>query len=339
MVAPPKPAKAQGQCEDAVAWVDDGTRKPIPQPPETFMLGNLPDIDSVKSLPSIRHLAQLYGPIYQLRLGGKLMIFVSSQKLAHYLCNEDRFEKVLSSPLVQVRNFAGDGLFTAYAGEHNWTLAHRILIPAFGPIAIKKMQPMMTEIIAQMLVRWETHAGQPFEASDQFTRLTLVSTRTMKTARDRARSSRTRLLEAVYSHLPQDTIGWCAFRYRFNSFFTDRHAEFIDIMVKLLVESGVRSRRPGILNSLMFGSDREYQANIAELHKQCDEIVAARRANPDPEAHDLLNNMILDKDPKTGEHLSDDNIRYQMVTFLIAGHETTSGMLSFATYYLLKNPR
>jgi cytochrome P450 / NADPH-cytochrome P450 reductase len=43
-------------------------------------------------------------------------------------------------------------------------------------------------------------------------------------------------------------------------------------------------------------------------------------------------------DPVTGEKLSDENIGYQMVTFLIAGHETTSGLLSFATYLLLKNP-
>lgn len=109
-------------------------------------------------------------------------------------------------------------------------------------------------------------------------------------------------------------------------------------MVKLLAESGARARRPGIVQSLMWSNESEYRANIAELHRQCDEIVAARRKNPDPNAHDLLNNMILDSDPKTGEHLSDENIRFQMVTFLIAGHETTSGMLSFATYYMLKNP-
>lgn len=28
----------------------------------------------------------------------------------------------------------------------------------------------------------------------------------------------------------------------------------------------------------------------------------------------------------------------QLITFLVAGHETTSGMLTFSTYYLLKNP-
>lgn len=101
----------------------------------------------------------------------------------------------------------------------------------------------------------------------------------------------------------------------------------------------MRARRPDLVKKMMFRNEAEYFENVKELHRQCDEIVAERRAHPDPEAKDLLNNMILDKDPKTGEQLSDDNIRFQMVTFLIAGHETTSGMLSFATYYMLKNPR
>ena len=49
--------------------------------------------------------------------------------------------------------------------------------------------------------------------------------------------------------------------------------------------------------------------------------------------------MIHGKDPETGYQLSDENIRYQMVTFLVAGHETTSGLLSFTIYFLLKNPQ
>ena len=48
--------------------------------------------------------------------------------------------------------------------------------------------------------------------------------------------------------------------------------------------------------------------------------------------------MLTGVDKQTGEGLPDDNIRAQCITFLIAGHETTSGLLSFAIYYLLKNP-
>lgn len=38
------------------------------------------------------------------------------------------------------------------------------------------------------------------------------------------------------------------------------------------------------------------------------------------------------------QRLDDENIRYQIITFLIAGHETTSGLLSFAIYFLMNNP-
>ena len=48
--------------------------------------------------------------------------------------------------------------------------------------------------------------------------------------------------------------------------------------------------------------------------------------------------MLTGRDPGTGRGLSDENIRYQIVTFLIAGHETTSGLLSFAIHLLLKHP-
>jgi cytochrome P450/NADPH-cytochrome P450 reductase len=41
----------------------------------------------------------------------------------------------------------------------------------------------------------------------------------------------------------------------------------------------------------------------------------------------------------SGKGLSHENIRNQLVTFLIAGHETTSGMLSFLFHYLLSTPR
>ena len=48
--------------------------------------------------------------------------------------------------------------------------------------------------------------------------------------------------------------------------------------------------------------------------------------------------MLAGVDKQTGESLSDENIRYQIITFLIAGHETTCGMLSFALYFLVNNP-
>ncbi|OCF40576.1 hypothetical protein I317_05586 [Kwoniella heveanensis CBS 569] len=248
------------------------------------------------------------GPTYKLQLLDEV-VFTGDYELVRVLCDQTKFEKKIPRALMEVRAFAGDGLFTSFGRqEKNWNIAHRILLPAFGPLAIKKMQPQMMEMITQMLLHWEHHAGQPFEAAEAYTRLTF------------------------------DTIGWCAFKYRFNLFHTENMHPFIEKMSILLAEAGNRARRPELLKKVMYRSEAEYWANIKILHDLCDEIVAQRRKNPDPEAKDLLNNMIYDVDPQTGEHLSDENIRYQMVTFLIAGHETTSGMLSFATYFMLKHP-
>jgi len=52
----------------------------------------------------------------------------------------------------------------------------------------------------------------------------------------------------------------------------------------------------------------------------------------------MLGAMMTGVDRATGEQLDDVNIRYQINTFLIAGHETTSGLLSCAIYALLKHP-
>jgi hypothetical protein len=45
------------------------------------------------------------------------------------VCDEKRFSKTVSGPLEQIRNGVEDGLFTAYPGEHNWEIAHRVLMP------------------------------------------------------------------------------------------------------------------------------------------------------------------------------------------------------------------
>lgn len=48
--------------------------------------------------------------------------------------------------------------------------------------------------------------------------------------------------------------------------------------------------------------------------------------------------MLETAHPRTGERLDPVNVRHQVLTFLVAGHETTSGALSFALYHLTRSP-
>lgn len=72
---------------------------------------------------------------------GRQPCFISSHELFADACDETRFEKALVGPLVKLRDVVGDGLFTAMPGEENWAIAHRTLMPAFGPLPIQSMFP------------------------------------------------------------------------------------------------------------------------------------------------------------------------------------------------------
>jgi len=281
--------------------------KSIPQPKKAFLIGNLKEIDPEKSLESFIRLQKLYGDIYRLSMYNLHFVVVSSQEITNFVFDESKFEKHIDPALEELRAAAGDGLFTARGSEPNWKLAHKILMPAFGPQAIRDMFPSMMDICSQLILRWQRFAGEEIDVCDNLTRLTL------------------------------DTIALCCFNYRFNSFYQTKMHRFVDAMVYTLMESGRRSQRLPFQNALMRKSTRRFRDSIAYLHQICDEVILERREHPN-DVNDLLNRMINGKDPETGYQLPDENIRYQILTFLIAGHETTSGLLSFTLYYLLKNP-
>jgi hypothetical protein len=44
-------------------------------------------------------------------------------------------------------------LFTAHGHEPNWAIAHRILIPAFGPLSVRGMFDQMFEISSQLILK------------------------------------------------------------------------------------------------------------------------------------------------------------------------------------------
>ena len=64
---------------------------------------------------------------------------VSNHELFDEICDEKRFTKAVSPALSELRLALHDGLFTAHTGEHAWEVAHRILVPSFGPLAIRDM--------------------------------------------------------------------------------------------------------------------------------------------------------------------------------------------------------
>lgn len=115
---------------------------PIPQPPPSMFLGNFLDMDPAFPSRPLQRLAEIHGEIYQLALGDRIIV-LSSQRLVDEISDQDRFHKDVNRTLREVRALTGDGLFTSahedgkvIKREENWWRAHRLLVPAFGPLGV-----------------------------------------------------------------------------------------------------------------------------------------------------------------------------------------------------------
>lgn len=65
--------------------------------------------------------------------------------------------------------------------------------------------------------------------------------------------------------------------------------------------------------------------------------IADRRQNPDPERSDILS-LLLTAQDETGQSMSDRELRDEMMTLLIAGHETTASAIAWALYWIHRQP-
>lgn len=121
-----------------------------------------------------------------------------------------------------------------------------------------------------------------------------------------------------------DTIGLCAFNFRFNEFYSDEAHPFAKQMAETLVESGKRANRTTIGNYMHRRDEQRRQENIAKMWDLCDKIIAERKKNPQPDVNDVLNVMLGVNDGENEGSLDQENIRYNMTTFLVyytVGHE------------------
>src|ERR1700692_4039568 len=283
---------------------------PIPQPPTKPVVGNMLSLDTKAPVQHLVRRAKEVGTIFRPEKMGAPLVIVSGPELVEELSDEKRFDKAVRGSLRRVRAIGGDGLFTADTSEPNWSKAHNILLQPFGNRAMQSYHPSMVDIAEQLVKKWERlNADEEIDVVHDMTALTL------------------------------DTIGLCGFDYRFNSFYRRDYHPFVESLVRSL-ETIMMIRGLPLENWWMQKRRRDLAADVAFMNKMVDEIVAERRVNTEvaSDKKDMLAAMMTGVDRSTGEQLDDVNIRYQINTFLIAGHETTSGLLSCTLYALLKHP-
>ncbi|MFF6815464.1 cytochrome P450 [Streptomyces sp. NPDC012403] len=285
----------------------------IPHPPYRLpLLGDVVGASRRTPVQDSLKYARRLGPVFRRNAFGKEFVFTWGAGLVADLADESRFAKHVGLGVANLRPVAGDGLFTAYNHEPNWQLAHDVLAPGFSREAMAGYHPMMLAVAERLTEHWDRAAagGRPVDVPGDMTKLTL------------------------------ETIARTGFGHDFGSFERSRPHPFVTAMVGTLTYAQRLNSVPAPLSPLLLRrAGRRNAAHIARLHRIVDEVVRSRRAGGGGGGGgDLLDRMLETAHPETGERLSAENVRRQVITFLVAGHETTSGALSFALHYLSREP-
>jgi flavodoxin len=226
-------------------------------------------LGSETPLQNMMKLAREFGPIFRLSFPGASIQVISSYELVADACDETRFEKKVTQALMNLRALGGEGLFTVESDDPKWGKAHRLLMPAFSPAAMRNYHDGMLDVADQMLTRWARFGPETdIHVSDDMTRLTL------------------------------DTIALCGFSFRFNSFYQTQLHPFVDSMVRALEEAGNRTRRLPVQTQLMLRTRRQFEADTGYLRELTQQLIAKRRAlRPDEAPRDILSLMLEAVDP------------------------------------------
>lgn len=289
----------------------------VPGPKPYPILGNLLEL---------RHPGGAVGAIEGLheKYGG-LFAFYASGKRAYFCADADMVSEMYSSPEIfakivegrgGLRNLAdksvGSALFTASDNDPLWHQAHRILAPAFSTAALKNYYGRLVEVADDFLNHLERlKPGESFLATDLMTRMTF------------------------------EAISYAAFNQRYGAVDSVNLPPFVEAMNDVLTDAMAEPKR--LLPEVFYGEARRRRVAADQIMlNEVEKIIAQRQsamAKGEPVPTDLLQIMLTTPDTVTGQKLPSDNIRGQLIVLLIAGHETTSGMLAYALYYLWKNPQ
>ncbi|NMM87549.1 cytochrome P450 [Rhodococcus sp. SRB_17] len=284
----------------------------IPHPARRLpIVGDVLGINIRTPLQNSVSIGRELGPIFERYVLGNRFVFVSGADMVAELSDESRFVKHLAPGVKALRGIGGDGLFTAYNHEPNWGKAHNLLAPAFSQAAMRSYHRTMLDVASELVGYWDKHgSNSAVDVSADMTKLTL------------------------------ETIGRTGFSYSFDSFDREEPHPFVKAMIGALSHSQqttfIKSTAVGRL--LARRADRRDEVRKAYMAEVVDEVIRARRDNPGGAHEDLLELMLRAARENDPNRIDELNIRHQVVTFLVAGHETTSGALSFALYYLAKNP-
>jgi len=238
----------------------------------------------------------LHGDVFQLDIG---------RRKWNILAHPEAVKQVFTAPPSVMHAGKGNEILATLLGDHSVLLLdekehmrqRKLLLPAFHGEKLAK-QTATIEHIASLQVESIPH-GQPFSMRDQSQEIALEV-----------------ILEVV--------LGTAA--------TGAEHDRLADATKRMLewISSGLR-----LVASQMFGPrsaviKRMYRPVLKPLDDALYDLIGKRRKARDLEDRDDILSMLLTASDEDGKAMTDQELRDELVTLIVAGHETTATALAWA---------
>lgn len=245
-----------------------------------------------------------YGDVICSRFGPWRFYTVFQPAHVQHVLHDHHDNYVKGALVARARILIGDGLVTSEGTL--WRRQRRTIQPAFHRPSIVTLAPAITAGVETMLAGWNRRAadGAPLDLAAEMTRLTL------------------------------DIAGMAFFGVELGD-------EARRVGDALRVALAYLNRRLTSLLPLPTALPLPQALRFRRARDTLDRLVAdviQRRRRAGAADRNMLSLLLAARDPETGEAMSDRQVRDEVMTFVLAGHETTALTLTWALYLLARHP-
>ncbi|RZC62332.1 hypothetical protein C5167_024094 [Papaver somniferum] len=259
-----------------------------------------------------------YGGIFRLNFGPKSFLIVSDPAIAKHIL-KDNSKAYSKGILAEILEFVmGTGLIPA-DGEV-WRVRRRAVVPALHQKYVAAMIGLFVSATDRLCKKLDAAAsdGEDVEMESLFSRLTL------------------------------DVIGKAVFNYDFDSLEND--TGIVDAVYTVLREAEDRSVSPIPLWNIPVWKDisprqRKVSEALNLINNILDDLIAICKRMVEEEELQFHEEYMNEQDPSilhfllaSGDDVSSKQLRDDLMTMLIAGHETSAAVLTWTFFLLSKEP-
>jgi cytochrome P450 len=270
-------------------------------------------------LPWLDELAGRYGNVFSMtlpRLTGPLVIFADPAAIRDLFTGDPHTLNAGQANIILKPILGKDSLLLLDGERH--LRERRLMLPPFHGERMKAYGDTMRDVTLREVERWPVGRAFPVHESTQSITLDVIM----------------RTIFGVDSHDPRVSALRDAL-VKFTTLGTSRVGTAFMLMTPPEHAPALQQLATRGLGRLLPWAPI-VRAQI-ETDRLVREVIAARRREGTQGREDILS-MLIDARDESGAAMTDDQLRDEMLTLLVAGHETTATTLAWTLHHLLDNP-